>query len=114
MHSIFSLPPKPYAEAEPVWHIQPKTAATLHDLPVQPQITSYPAEAPQALRIVIPLKDVNPEPNEYGVIIRSGWSDPRRYRIRSGTLCAGRGRRVRHWRATSQCLSAALQIGIFM
>lgn len=66
------LPPKPYAEATPTWKIQPQTGT----LPVQPQITPYPANAPRALRVTIPLKGVNPHPENYGAIISAGWSDP--------------------------------------
>lgn len=67
------LPPKPYAEAIPTWIIMPQTG----ELPVQPQLTPFPAHAPRALRVVIPLKGVNPHPEQYGVIIAGGWSDPR-------------------------------------
>ena len=72
------LPPKPYEEAVPVWTIQPKTGQPQTGaLPVAPQITPYPASAPKSLRIVIPLKGVEPHPNNYGAIISGGWSDPR-------------------------------------
>ena len=67
------LPPQPYAEAVPRWTIEPQTGA----LPVQPQLTPFPANAPRALRVVIPLKGVEPHPENYGVIISGGWSDPR-------------------------------------
>lgn len=66
------LPPQPYAEAVPRWTIAPQTGV----LPVQPQLTPFPAGAPRALRVVIPLKGVNPHPENYGVIISGGWSDP--------------------------------------
>nr|HMN26851.1 hypothetical protein [Caldilineaceae bacterium] len=67
------LPPKPYAEAVPVLKIEPQTGV----LPVQPQFTPFPAGAPRALRVVIPLKGVNPHPDNYGAILSGGWSDPR-------------------------------------
>jgi len=67
------LPPQPYAEAVPRWTIAPQTGV----LPVQPQLTPFPASAPRALRVVVPLKGVNPHPETYGVIISGGWSDPR-------------------------------------
>ncbi len=67
------LPPKPYGEAVPVWKVASKTGS----LPVQPQITPYPAGNPRVLRVVIPLQGVNPHPNQYGAIISGGWSDPR-------------------------------------
>jgi hypothetical protein len=67
------LPPKPYAEAVPKWNVASKTGS----LPVQPRITPYPADNPRALRVVIPLKNVSPHPEEYGAIISAGWSDPR-------------------------------------
>ncbi len=67
------LPPKPYREAVPVWKVASQTGS----LPVQPQITPYPAGNPRVLRVVIPLKGVTPHPREYGAIISGGWSDPR-------------------------------------
>lgn len=67
------LPPKPYEEAEPVWRVNPETG----QLPVQPKITPYPAGAPKALRVIIPLEGVEPHPAEYGAGIAGGWSDPR-------------------------------------
>jgi hypothetical protein len=67
------LPPQPYAEAVPQWRIEPQTGV----LPVQPQLTPFPANAPRALRVVIPLKGVEPHPENYGVIVSGGWSDPR-------------------------------------
>ena len=67
------LPPKPYAEAVPRFKVVPQTGT----LPVQPQITPFPANEPRALRVVIPLKGVEPHPENYGVIISAGWSDPR-------------------------------------
>ncbi len=68
------LPPKPYAEAVPVLKVEPQTGA----LPVQPQFTPFPVGVPSALRVVIPLKGVNPHPDNYGAIISGGWSDPHR------------------------------------
>ena len=67
------LPPKPYEEAVPVLKIEPQTDV----LPVQPQFTPFPAGAPRAVRVVIPLKGVEPHPENYGAIISAGWSDPR-------------------------------------
>jgi hypothetical protein len=67
------LPPKPYVEAEPVAKVESKTGP----LPVNPQITPYPEANPKAMRVVIPLKGVEPHPNEYGAIISVGWSDPK-------------------------------------
>jgi hypothetical protein len=67
------LPAKPYAEAVPVWNIVPMTG----NLPVQPNITPYPADEPKVLRVVIPLRSATPHPEEYGAIISAGWSDPR-------------------------------------
>jgi hypothetical protein len=67
------LPPKPYGEAEPRWTVVSQTGP----LPVQPHITPFPAYAPRALRVVIPLKGVEPHPEAYGAIISGGWSDPR-------------------------------------
>lgn len=67
------LPPKPYDEAVPLWHITPMTPV----VPVQPVITPYPVDAPRVLRVIIPLKGVIPHPEEYGAIIAGGWSDPR-------------------------------------
>jgi hypothetical protein len=80
------LPPKPYEEAVPVLKTESQTGA----LPVQPQFTPFPAAAPRALRVVIPLKGVEPHPENYGIIISAGWSDPR------GTESAA----VRHVRVT--------------
>lgn len=67
------LPPKPYPEAEPRFKIAPQTGV----LPVPLHITPFPAKEPRALRVVIPLKGVEPHPENYGVIISGGWSDPR-------------------------------------
>jgi len=67
------LPPKPYAEAAPRFKVLPQTGP----LPVQPQITPFPSNDPKAFRVVIPLKGVEPHPENYGVIISAGWSDPR-------------------------------------
>jgi hypothetical protein len=67
------LPPQPYVEAVPRWTIEPQAGV----LSVQPQLTPFPASAPRALRVVIPLKGVDPHPENYGVIISGGWSDPR-------------------------------------
>jgi hypothetical protein len=66
------LPPKPYAEAAPRFKIVPQTGS----LPVQPQITPFPAHEPRAFRVVIPLRGVEPHPENYGAIISAGWSDP--------------------------------------
>jgi hypothetical protein len=67
------LPPKPYPEAGPVWKITPQTSS----LPIQPRIMPYPSGNPRALRVVVPLRGVEPPPEEYGAIISGGWSDPR-------------------------------------
>lgn len=67
------LPPKPYAEATPIWKVQPMPDPLI----VAPLITPYPPEAPRALRIVVRLKGVSPHPEEYGAIISAGWRDPR-------------------------------------
>lgn len=67
------LPPKPYPEAEPRWHVEAKTG----QLPVQPAFEPYPFGDPRALRVTIPLEGVTPHPEEYGAIISGGWSDPR-------------------------------------
>lgn len=67
------LPPKPYPEAAPVWRIDPQTGP----LPVAPRIVPYPENNPRALRVTIPLKGVNPHPENYGAMIWGGWSDPR-------------------------------------
>ena len=66
------LPPQPYSEAVPCWEIIPQTGA----LPALPQIMHYPADQPRALRVVIPLEGLTPQPEEYGVIIAAGWTDP--------------------------------------
>ncbi|MGZ3667339.1 MAG: hypothetical protein ACXVDA_22965 [Ktedonobacterales bacterium] len=66
------LPPKPYPEAQPRWSIVPMTGA----LPVPPKITPFPDDEPRALRVVIPLTNVSPHPEQYGAIIAGGWSDP--------------------------------------
>ncbi|MEZ4864883.1 MAG: hypothetical protein R3C14_26455 [Caldilineaceae bacterium] len=67
------LPPKPYAEAKPIWKVTAKTGR----LPVQPRINPFPADEPRLLRITVPLKGERPHPDEYGAIIAGGWSDPR-------------------------------------
>ncbi len=45
-------------------------------LPVPPKITPFPAGEPRALRVVIPLTNASPHPEQYGAIIAGGWSDP--------------------------------------
>jgi len=61
------------AKVEPKWTVKAMTPG----LPVQPKITPFPADAPRALRVVIPLKGIHPElAVQYGVIISAGWSDP--------------------------------------
>jgi hypothetical protein len=70
------LPPKPHPEAVPKSKIVPRLTGGTNILPVQPQITPYPANEPRALRVVIPLKGVTPHPENYGVVISGGWSDP--------------------------------------
>jgi hypothetical protein len=67
------LPPKPYAEAVPRFKVVAQTGT----LPVQPRLTPFPANEPRAFRVVIPLKGVEPHPENYGAIISAGWSDPR-------------------------------------
>jgi len=70
------------AKVEPKWTVKamtgasPSPVAMTGALPVQPRITPFPADAPRALRVVIPLKGIHPHPDEYGVIISAGWSDP--------------------------------------
>ena len=86
------LPPKPYEEAVPVLKTEPQTGA----LPVQPQFTPFPAGAPRALRVVIPLKGVEPHPENYGAIISAGWSDPRRTESAAVRPRARHGRRNPH------------------
>lgn len=66
------LPPKPYPEAQPSWTVTPRTA-----MPVALQITPQPAHDPRHLRVVVPLRGVSPQPDEYGAIIHGGWRDPR-------------------------------------
>lgn len=66
------LPPKPYDEAEPTWRVEAKT-----DLPVEPEIEPFPPDDPASLRVEIPLEGVTPHPDEYGVVIMGGWTDPR-------------------------------------
>jgi hypothetical protein len=66
------LPPKPHPNAIPKFTVERKTGR----LPVQPQLTPFPADNPRAFRVVIPLKGVEPHPDEYGAIISAGWSDP--------------------------------------
>lgn len=73
------LPPKPYDEAEPIWSIRSKTGR----LPVQPEVSPFPTTHERALRIVVPLEGVQPHPDEYGVVVAGGWTDPR------GTETAG-------------------------
>jgi hypothetical protein len=67
------LPPKPYAEATPAWLVDARTP-----LSVWPQITPLPAASPRYLRVTIPLRGVNPQPDQYGAVIWGGWTDPRR------------------------------------
>lgn len=68
------LPLKPYPEAVPRWRVVSKTG----NLPVQPKVTPFPLDSPRLLRVVVPLKDVRPHPEQYGAIISGGWSDPLR------------------------------------
>jgi hypothetical protein len=68
------LPPKLHPEAVPRWTFEPLPPA--RSLPVNPLITPYPADAPRALRVVIPLQGVIPAPDVYAAIISGGWSDP--------------------------------------
>ena len=66
------LPPRPGPAAEPSWAVVAKTGK----LAVEPVITPFPADLPRALRVVIPLKGVNPHPESYGAVVSAGWSDP--------------------------------------
>lgn len=66
------LPPKPFSSAEPKLKVGSKTGA----LPVQPHAEVFPAEKSRLFRVQIPLKGLTPHPQQYGVIISAGWSDP--------------------------------------
>lgn len=98
------LPPKPdAATAKPVWKIESKTGArpvepqiTIYPPPrVLPPTTvgnapavarrtraalplppKFPVPTPTALDVRIPLKGLSPHPDEYGVVISAGWTDP--------------------------------------
>jgi hypothetical protein len=71
------LPPQPQnIDAEPRWNIALRT--TLAPILFPPiKITPFPANAPRALRIVIPFKGVADHIEEFGAIISGGWSDPK-------------------------------------
>lgn len=86
------LPPQPYPEAVPVWQIQAwykeisiipilpfiwQQTSSLDRLPLLPQINPYATTLLHVLRVVIPLKNVIPAPDEYGITVAAGWSDPR-------------------------------------
>ena len=92
------LPPKPHPEAVPRWTFEPLPPA--RSLPVNPLITPYPADAPRALRVVIPLQGITPDPGRYAALISSGWSDP------GGTET----RQIRRVRVTVETFSSTTRI----
>ena len=69
------LPLQPYPEAKPQWEVKTITDAASR---IPPQITPVPSVNPRLLKVRIPLKDAIPHPEDYGLIISGGWSDPKK------------------------------------
>jgi hypothetical protein len=67
------LPPRPNRTATPRVLVRTMTALPP---PVNPVVSPVPsASAPQLLNVLVPLKGLSPEPDEYGLIVSAGWSD---------------------------------------
>jgi hypothetical protein len=67
------LPPKPFATATPLVLIRSMTGV----LPVNPVVAALPTPADaRFFNVLVPLNGVVPQPDEYGLIVSGGWSDP--------------------------------------
>lgn len=76
----FAMPPRP-AGAEPRIVVTPKMGKWFlfaRKLPVEPVIDLSLWKLGGTVNVKIPLKGLRPHPDDYGMIISAGWSDPQR------------------------------------
>jgi hypothetical protein len=67
------LPPKPFKTATPRVIIRSMTGVP----PVNPVVTALPTPADAKwFNVLVPLNGVVPQPDEYGLVVSGGWSDP--------------------------------------
>jgi hypothetical protein len=65
------LPPKPRPNARAVSSVTHVAGPVL-----EPLVVPFPPDDPKLLRVEIPLRGVEPEPDQYGIIVAGGWTDP--------------------------------------